>query len=273
MKNLSIDDKAQSWLSIIIVVLAFFIIVIGILSSVEVGAGQRGVLMEFGRVTGTTLDPGLHFIIPFYNSVALMNVQTQVYHSEATAASKDLQDTNTSVALNYHVNPDNVTSLYQDIGIDYESKVIVPVIQEVIKASTAKYNAEELITLRPQVRDSIQEGLVSKLSQRGIIVEQVSITDFKFSEQFSQAIEQKVTAEQLALKAENDLQRIKIEAEQKVAQAEGEAKSIDVINTELLKSPQYVNYMIANKWDGHLPTVTGSGGLPLITLPGGTTSK
>lgn len=260
------------------VILLFVLLILASSAIVMIGAGERGVLMDFGKVRDDkVLTPGIQIVVPIYNSVAKMDVQTQVYESDATAASKDLQDAKTKVAINYHINPTSVNILYRDIGMDYQTRVIAPAIQEVVKASTAKYNAEELITLRSSVKDTIQMGLNDRLTPLGIIIEQVSITNFAFSEQFSQAIEQKVTAQQLALKAENDLQRIRIEAQQKVAQAEGDrnatiaqaqgsAAAIDLINKQLEKSPQYVNYLAVSKWNGQLPQVTG-GAMPLISIP------
>lgn len=192
------------------------------------------------------------------------------------AASKDLQNAKTKVAVNYHLAPDSVNILYRDVGINYQTTLIAPAIQEIVKASTAKFNAEELITLRATVKDTIQAGLAERLASRGIIIEQISITNFEFGEEFSKAIEQKVTAQQLALKAENDLTRVVIEARQKVAQAEGEkqstiliaegkAKEIEIIQTQLKISPGYSNYLAVRQWDGHLPQVTG-GSIPLVNI-------
>lgn len=268
--------KIKGWLMALII--GVLIMTVVIKAAVFVGAGERGVLMDLGRVREDVIfAPGFHPILPFYNTVALMDVQTQVYESEAVAASKDLQDAKTKVALNYHLSTDSVNILYRDIGINYRERLINPAIQEVVKASTAKFNAEELITRRSSVKDTIQAGLSERLASRGIVVEQISITNFEFSQQFAQAIEQKVTAQQLALKAENDLKRIEIEAKQKVASAEGEkqstiliaegkAKEIEIIQQQLKISPDYTGYLATRQWDGHLPQVTGAG-IPLVQIP------
>ena len=207
-------------------ILAIFLILVALLMSsiVIVGPGQRGVLLEFGRVTGNVYGEGLHIITPLVNSVPIMDVRTQKYEADSTAASKDLQDTRTKVALNYHLSSEKVNEIFQTIGPGYADKIIAPAMQEVVKASTAKFNAEELITQRPVVKDAIEEGLKARLNSRDIIVETVSITDFQFSKQFAEGIESKVTAQQLALKAENDLKRIKIEAQQAAEKARGDAE-------------------------------------------------
>lgn len=263
----------------IIKVIGLILVLLSLWNSVYmIGAGQRGVLMDFGKVRDDTiLTPGLKFVIPYYNSVAKMDVQTQVFESETMAASFDLQDAKTRVAVNYHLNPTSVNILYRDVGVDYHTRIIAPAIQEVLKASTSKFKAEELITKRESVKDMVQSGLSDRLMERGIIIEQISITNFEFSKVFSDAIEQKVTAQQLALKADNDLTRIKIEAQQKIAiadgdkqanilSAEGKAKEMEIIQKQLDKSPTYISYLATRQWDGHLPQVTG-GAIPLIQLP------
>lgn len=263
---------------LIVIALLVFLGIMTYMSAYIIGAGERGVIMDFGKVRdNTVLSPGIHFVIPVYNTIARLDVQTQVYESETMAASKDLQDAKTKIALNYHIDTSAVNVLYRDIGVDYQTRIIIPAIHEVVKASTAKYNADELITKRESVKDMIQSGLYDRLSGRGIIVEQISITNFEFSQQFSQAIEQKVTAQQNALRAENDLKRIEIEARQKIATAEGDkqstilsaegkAKEIEIIQKQLQTSPTYISYLATRQWDGHLPQVTG-GAIPLIELP------
>ena len=241
-------------------------------TTVIVDAGYRGVVLYMGAVEDKVLDEGFHFITPFVEHVVEMEVRTQKYEAIATSASKDLQDAHTTVALNFHLLPGSVNKIYQEMGLNYADRIIAPAIQEVVKASTANFNAEQLITERTIIKGQIEKGLLDRLNERGIIVEAVSITDFKFSEQFSVAIEQKVTAQQLAMKAENDLRRIEIEAQQKVATARGEAEAIRVINIELEKSPNYIQWQAVQRWNGILPLVTG-GAMPLVNIPLADTTK
>jgi len=261
------DSSGINWRKYIGIGLIVLVVLILLMNTIVIiGPGQRGVLLEFGRVTGEVFGEGLHFIVPIVNSVPKMDVRTQKFEADSSAASKDLQDTHTKVALNYHLSPERVHEIYQTLGPAYADRYIVPAIQEVVKASTAKFNAEELITQRPLVKDTIEEGLKERLEPRGMIVETVSITDFQFSKQFTEAIESKVTAQQLALKAENDLKRIKIEAQQAVEKAKGEAEAIKIINEQLEKSPKYLEYLATQKWDGKLPLVTGDA-TPFIQIP------
>lgn len=230
-----------------------------------VGAGYRGVVLTFGKPSDTIAQEGFHLKIPIAQTVRKMEVRTQKIQTQADSASLDLQDVQTTIALNFHVNPSFVNKLYQEVGLEYQGRVIDPAIQESVKAISAKFKAEELITKRPQVRSQIQKFLADKLRKYYIVIDDFNIENFQFSEQFDEAIESKVTAEQLKLKAERDLERIEIEALQKVAQAKGQAESIDIINSELQRSPNYIQWMKIEKWNGILPIATG-GAVPFIDI-------
>ena len=228
-----------------------------------VEAGHTGVVMTFGAVSDNVLGEGIHFKVPFIQSVVMMNNRTQKTETQGSASSKDLQIISYVVAVNYRVNDSSSASLYQNVGMDYGSVIIVPAIQESIKAVTAQYTAEELITKRQSVGDQIKEALSEKIGQYGIAVEIFNIINFDFSEEFNAAVEAKQTAQQNALKAEQDLARIEVEAKQQITQAEAEAESIKLIQDALAASPDYVEYIKWNKWNGELPTVMGDGGVLL----------
>lgn len=194
----------------------------------QVGAGQRGVMTRFGAVTGDVRGEGLYFIMPFVEKVEIMDVQVHAYKAPATAASKDLQDVATEITLNYRVNPERAAEVYRSLRRDYGDRIIVPSTQEAVKATTAHYNAEDLIVKRAEVRDNIESALKERLARHGIVLDQLSITNFHFSRDFGAAIEAKVVAVQNSLKAQNDLARVGFEAEQRIAQAKGEAEAIRI---------------------------------------------
>jgi regulator of protease activity HflC (stomatin/prohibitin superfamily) len=207
--------------------------------------------------------------MPFVQSVAKFSVQTQKYSADATAASKDLQTVHTGIAVIYHLNPSSVPKIFTDLGYDYGDRVIQPTVQEVVKASTAKFSADRLITNRSIVADQIQEMLKTRLINYGIIVESTAITNFNFSASFNDAIEAKVTAEQQKQKAEMDLQRIRVEAEQKITTARAEAEALrsqrEVVTPELVELRKIeVQKAAVEKWNGVLPTYAGGNAMPLI---------
>jgi regulator of protease activity HflC (stomatin/prohibitin superfamily) len=234
-----------------------------------IGAGERGVVLNFGAVQPHVLDEGLHVRVPVYQKIVKVDVRVQKEQTEAAAASKDLQDTHSTVALNFNIIPDKAPWVFQHIGGSFRERVIDPTIQEVVKAITARYTAVELITQREKVRVEIRDMLKERLLVYNIAVVDFSIVNFKFSPQFTQAIENKQTAEQMALKAQRDLDRIKIEAQQKITSAQAEAESLRLqkqnVSAELIQLRAIEASMAAiQKWDGHLPNVTGSGAIPFI---------
>lgn len=252
-----------------IIIIAAVVVLAAILAGTcftVVKAGHTGVVLTFGAVEDKVMSEGLNFKIPFAQTVVQMNNRTQKIEADGTASSKDLQIISYVVAVNYHVNDTASANLYQNVGMDYGNVIIVPAIQESIKAVTAQFTAEELITKRQTVGDQIKEALNEKISGYGIAVEIFNIVNFEFSEEFNAAVEAKQTAQQQALKAEQDLARIEVEAKQKVAQAEAEAESIRLVQEALASSPDYIEYIKWSKWDGKLPSVMGGNADLLIGL-------
>ena len=257
-------------IAVIGVVIAGLIMVAG--STGTVGAGQRGVLLRFEAVTGEVKGEGLYFKIPFVEDVALMSTQLQKYTAPTVSAlSKDLQMVNTEVTLNYQLDAGSVGEIYRTMRQDYESRVIQPYIQEAVKSTTADFDAEELITQRPQVKDELQNLMAERLAPL-IVVVQLSITDFQFSTTFQESIEAKVKAVQEALEAENALRRVEFEAKQAVTRAEAEAKGLELqkaqITEQLLDLRRIeVQGRAIEKWNGVMPTVVTSGGpVPMLDV-------
>jgi regulator of protease activity HflC (stomatin/prohibitin superfamily) len=282
----------------------FLFIIIGVFQFFyQVDAGERGVLLTFGKPSDVAITEGLHTKIPYVQSVVKMDVKTQKYETDASAASKDLQTVHTKIAVNFKIVPESVPALYKGIGVDYQSRVIQPSVQEVVKSATAQYTAEELITKREEVKSEIKTKLHERLVTYFINVEDISITNFDFSASFNSAIETKVTIEQEALAQKNKLAQVEYEAQQVVAaangqrdsaiaQATGEAESIrlkaianaeavkitgeaqayaiEAMNKQLAVSPAYIELKKAERWQGDVPQyVMGNSVLPIINIPVG----
>ena len=250
--------------------LFIFVVIMIINPIVTIEAGHRGVVLNFGAVQEQILDEGIHFRIPIMQKIIEMDVRILKSRIKADAATRDLQDTTFEIVLNHHIDYKKVNWVYQKIGMDYENKVITPSVEEGTKAVSAKYTAEELITQRDKVSDEIKALLRQKLTGYNIIVDNFSIVNFKFSAQFTQAIEEKQTAEQRALKAQRDLDRIKIEAKQKIERARAEALELRLkrseVTAQLIKLREIDAKLEAiKKWDGTLPRVT-SGAVPFINV-------
>ena len=260
--------KKPSLASLLLVGAGLFFLLLDF-SYTTIDAGQVGVVKRFGDPV-RELAPGIHFVVPIADSVTPVVVQTRVVKPSEEASSRDLQMVNFEVTLAYHVDPSYATYVLVQLNDDAENRVIVPAVLEAIKSVTAQYDVQDLISRRPEVRDKIEAFVSARVAPYHVISETTSITNFKFSEQYEQSIEAKVTAQQLAEKAQNDLNRIKIEAEQKVAAAEGEAKALEVQKLQI--TPELIQLrtveMMNNKWDGRLPDVIvgGSGALPMMDV-------
>jgi prohibitin 2 len=260
------------------IVVVIIIVIVMMEAAVIVEAGHRGVVLYFGAVENRVLGEGIHFIIPFAEQVVQLEVRTQKYQADADAASRDLQQVHTVIALNYRIDPTRADTLYQTIGPNYEDRIIAPTIQESVKASVAKFNAEDLITKREIAKGVIAQAIKQTLASNDILSENVFITNFDFSQAFADQIEQKVVAFQKYLTEQNTLRSIQVIANQTVVQAQaaakanvaranGESQAIEIITSQLRSSPQYLQWQAINRWNGQLPYAMGNNGLPFFTPP------
>ncbi|MEG4072636.1 prohibitin family protein [Microcoleus sp. Pol14C2] len=252
----------------IAVQLALLIVFLAILSNffVIVNAGERGVLMQFGKVQEQVLGEGIHVIFPTVYTVKKLTVRVQKQESSAEASSKDLQDVFTDVALNWHIIPEEANAIFQQIGDEKEvvARIIDPAVEEVLKAVMAKYTAEEIITKRGEVKAAVDDSLTLRLVTYHIAVDDISLVHVHFSERFSEAVEAKQIAEQEAKTGEFLALKAVKQAEAKVNLAKGEAEVQRLLRDNL--TPELLERQAIEKWDGKLPLITGDGGKNLLDL-------
>ncbi|GAX35070.1 prohibitin family protein [Nodularia sp. NIES-3585] len=232
-----------------------------------VNAGERGVVMQFGKVQDKILDEGLHPIMPIVTSVKRLNVRVQQNTFKSDAASKDLQTITTELAVNWHIDPLRVNKIFQQVGDErlIIDGIITPAVSEVLKAATAKKTAEEVITKRTELKEEIDNHLKTRLASYGIIIDDVSLVNFSFSPEFSRAIESKQIAEQEAKQAEFIAQKATQEAQADINRAKGQAEAQRL--QRLTLTPDLLQKQAIEKWDGRFPTVmSGNGALPLINI-------
>ena len=233
-----------------------------------VPAGHVGVQVTMGTVNPSALHAGVNFVNPISN---VRDVEIRVKRAdlkEAQAGTKDLQQVHTDIVIQYRMNPEKVPTIYSQFGLNVDDKILGPGVNEAFKAVTAHYNSEELITKRDTVSAEILEHVRAKVAPFDIEIQGISLVNFGFSAAYQQAIEQKVIATQQKQKAEQDLERIKVEAQQAIATAEGRAKAIQ-IETQAINSQggaAYVQLEAIKKWDGKLPNVNGGGAVPFINV-------
>lgn len=241
---------------LIIIIIALIVVLWFFLSTIRViGTGEIGVVTRYGKVIGRELGEGIHMVAPFgVDKVTIYDIKVLKQQDEVTAASKDLQDVGATLALNYRINSSRVSEVHQKIGEFYPFKLIDPALQEVFKATSAKYSAQELITNRAEVKSEALKLIKERLEGFGIVVDDLSIVNFKFSEAYSKAIEEKQIAQQNAERARFNLEAAKIDAEAQSAQAQ-------------TLSPLFLQKQAIDKWDGKLPTYLGQGQGTVFNIP------
>ncbi|WP_164174260.1 prohibitin family protein [Ruminococcus flavefaciens] len=271
--------KKPSFKGVKWIVIGAAAIFVAVNSFTIVPAGNTGVVLTLGEVSANPLSEGFHVKAPFVQSVENMSNKIQVYETPASAVSKDLQTVSSSIAVNYRLVSDKSPDMYKNVGVDYQTILITPVVQECMKSATAKYNAEQLITDRESVSNEVKTALDSKLNSYGIYIEKFNIVNFDFSAEFNTAIEAKQVAEQNLLKTKTEQEQAKViantEAEKKVIAAKADAEAIlkqaqaQADANKLLEeslSNKVIAYEQIQKWDGVMPKVTGKDGGLLIDV-------
>ena len=251
--------------SLVLGLLFLFILITLLNPFVLIPAGNKGVILNWGAVSSRVMDEGLHLRVPFQQQIVKIDVQTQKMEVQTYAYSKDIQTVQTKIALNYHVNPDVVQVLWKEVGKMFEERIIRPSIEESVKASTAEYSAQELIEKREMVKEKIKQMLTDRL-KKYFLVDDFSIVDFSFNDEFEKAVEEKQVAQQKALKAENDLSRIQIEAKQKIETAKAEAEAIRIRGEALKENKQLVELEAVQRWNGILPQYMLGDTVPFLNL-------
>lgn len=239
----------------------------------SVPAGYVGVMTTFGAPSANVYDPGIHFRMPI--SQSMHNVYIGVYKAESDVAgsSKDLQQVDMKVSVNFNVLPSAAVGIYSNLGGDPWTQVMDPAVHDIVKAVAARYDATDLIQKRDQVSQEVRESLLTRFKNIGVNVSAVNIVNFQFSKQFNDAIEAKITAQQNALRVENEITQTKWEAEKRVVEseaalkvAENNAKANELMGKSLEASPALIEKLKVEKWDGHYPTYMMGGSLPMIQI-------
>lgn len=257
------DSRTDFFANIVVGGILFFLVMvfIAILPGVGiwsiVGAGNVGVVTRFGAVN-RVVNPGFVFKLPLIEGVHGMETRTQIEQVEASSASKDLQEVKAKVALNFHLRGEKAVEVYQNIGQEYKERIIAPAMQEAFKATTAQFSAADLIGKRESVKVLAYDELKTRLEKYNIVVDDFNIVNFDFSGDFNASIEDKV-------KAQQKKEQAMIEAETLLIQAQGQSKAQAELKNSGALSPEYLQFLAVNKWNGVLPSATN--GVPFINIP------
>ena len=233
-----------------------------------VPAGHVGVQITMGEVNQTVLNEGAQFVNPISNVKHVDVRLARANLNGASAGTKDIQQVHTDIVINYRLTPAKVPHIYKEFGLDVDTKVLGPAINESFKSAVGHYTSEELITKRDAVNADIVARLTEKLSPFNIVVNNVSLVNFGFSKAYQDAIEQKVIATQAKLRADQDYERIQVEAKSRIAQAKGEAEAIAIQASAIQHQggAAYVQLQAIEKWNGKLPDTVLGNNIPFINV-------
>lgn len=274
-KNASLEEaqkNVKKSMKFIFIVFLLILVLLVITNSFQsVPTGYVGIKTRFGKVSDDVIQEGLNTKVPFIEKIVLMDCRTQKSEVDCSTASKDLQEVSLKVAINFNVNRETSYELYRQVGVNYESIVISPAILESVKSITAQYTAEELITKRSEVSNKMEETLKEKIESRGFNVVDFNITDLDFSVAYNQAIEKKQVAEQQAKQAEYELQKSKIENEKKIAEAEANARVMQVQDASTTENALRLKELEIKKafieqWNGVLPSTMTGDTIPFLDI-------
>lgn len=245
---------------VIVCIAVLFAIIVASNAFTIVDAGHTGVVVTLGKVNEGVLQEGMHLKVPFVQKVVKIDNRIVKLEVDTEAFSKDLQTVQTTLAINYRVDTSKSYSIYKNIGANYEEVLVAPAVNEVLKAITAQYTAEESVTNRSLISDGLIKGLNDKLNNIGLYITDVNIINFDFSEAFITAIEEKQVAQQQLLKAETEKQtaitNAEAEAETTRIKAEAEADANNKVRASL--DDNVIRSKFYDKWDGKLPEAMGS---------------
>lgn len=258
MKWKNMNQKVEPKKLFIFTILGIFVLVTIVSSFQTIKSGEVGLRVRFGKIIDSNLNEGFNFKIPYIESIVKVNIKVQKAEVSTSSASKDLQDINTNIAVNYRVESDKASQLYRTVGNNYEQTILLPAIQESIKSVISRYTAEETITSRPEVSHECMEELQAKVEKYGIVIDNFNIINLTFSEEYSRAIEEKQVAEQ-------KLATAKLEAEAKIVEAEATKKANELLKQTL--TDELIAKEFIAKWNGQLPsTYAGENILGMFNL-------
>lgn len=246
------------------------VLVIALLLSLNacsvVGPGERGLRVSFGKVSQDVLEPGAYVWIPFFLGMQKIDVQIQKSEIESSAASKDMQEITSHVAVNWSINPEALVNTYKNVGDEGEvyARIITPAVNEVMKSAAAKFTAEEVLTKRMEMKLAIDDGLKNRLATYGVKLYDVNIVNLKFSSEFAKAIEAKQVAEQEAQQEVYVAQKAKQEAFAQIERAKGEAEAQRLVKATI--TAEILKQRAIEKWDGKFPQFMGSGAMPFLNV-------
>lgn len=268
------EKSENNWLKWSVVgVIALIVAITAVCSTYVIDPGYRGVMVLFGKVEPQSYINGVGCKYPFVSKMVSVDVRTQAMTDSTSTYTSDVQTAKLKYTCTYNLNPNNVYQLYENIGVNYESKTIVPVLADVLKNVIGKWQAQDLVNNREKASLAIVKSLNAQLGNKYFQNITFQLIDIDYSDKFESAIQDKVIAEQKAQEAVNNTRKVTEEANQKLITAKADAQAMEIKTEALAKNKGLTEYEAVQKWDGHLPQYMFGNSVPIIKLPANTDNQ
>lgn len=261
------DDMFDVFLSVICTAILWIMGLIFIFGSwFTVAEGERAILTTFGKASNNIYEAGLHVKWPIIQDIKRFDVKTIRDDYKTETYTKDIQTARITVSYSYNLISNDIVETYKTYGNQWQERILYPNLEQAVKAEVGTWNADQMVANRDKVASNILASLQARMIEHNY---PVSITNFQminidYSDQFENAIEKKVVAEQAALEEANKTKQVEQKAKQQITSAKAEAESMRIRANALTNNPKLVNYEFVQKWDGKLPQIMTGDSMPIL---------
>ena len=227
---------------------------------------QRGLKVTLGKAHSEITQPGVYVKLPIITQMKKYDSKIVREDSNLSSYTKDIQTATINASVSYQINREKIREIYSEYGDDWYTKLVWNNLNQSAKDIIGKYNAETLVAEREEAAQKILKAAKEAVKDLPVDFIAFQIIDIDYNDNFEDAVEQKVIAEQAAKESENKTKQVEQEAKQRLISAKAEAESMRIRSQALSQNPRLVDYEAVQKWDGKLPTMTMGNSVPFINI-------